>query len=72
MCRLCFLGDSFINEFICVITQACLMVWQVPVSFNTDEEDHIRDQFDYESTKELQKKIRAIMKNAVLEDFDDE
>lgn len=48
------------------------MAWQVPLSFNTEEEDHIRDKLPHDSTKELQSKVRAIAKDAVLDDYEED
>lgn len=48
------------------------MVWQLPLSFNTDEEDYIREQISHESTRELQQKVREIAKDAVLADYEED
>lgn len=44
------------------------MAWQFSISFTAEEEDQIREEYPHDSTKELQKQIKDVMKAAVLDE----
>ena len=46
------------------------MAWQFSISFSAEEEDSIRQSYDYESTMDLQDTIKQRMKKAVLDGGD--